>query len=106
MKRLLSYDPFTGVSSYYESDGGRFKIAHEQDVSKHLEYSKALQNMPEYKRGGIKSDYYHFAHVPAVVLVEWKDKYGVDYNNKDDLPKIEKLLSSNEYKHLRTVDRI
>ena len=105
-KRLIGYDPATGLSSWYEKDGDNFNIGHTQDVSKHLDYAKRLRSDPDYKKGGIKNDYYHFAHVPSIALLEIKKKYGLDWTNKEDLPKFEKVLSSSEYKHLRTVDRI
>jgi hypothetical protein len=106
MKHLLSYDPLNGLASWFEPDGDKFKIGHTQDVSKDLAYSKRLQNDPEYKRQGIKNDWMHFAHVPAIAMMQIQDKFHVDFNNPDDLKKIESILSSNEYKHLRTVDRI
>lgn len=105
-KRKLSYDPVHGITTWYEGDGASFKIGYTQDVSRNIEQNKRLQNTPEYKRHGIKNDWYHFAHVPAIVLMQFKDKHNLDWQKKEDLPKIEKLLMSREYCHLRTVDRI
>jgi len=106
-KHLLSYDPLNGLSAWYEPNGdGSYQIGHTQDVAKELEYSKRLQNLPEYKRAGIKNDWMHFAHVPAIAMMEIQSKFHVDLLNNDDLPKIEKILSSNEYRNLRTVDKI
>lgn len=107
MGRLLSYDPHTGTKEIFEGEGnGKFKIYTEQDCEKIVRFNKACQNEPTLKQNGIKNDFYHFARVPNTVLVEWKTKYGIDWNRKEDLPRIEKLLKSPDYKYLRTVDKI
>lgn len=107
MGKLISYDPYTKTKEVFEGDGnGKFKIQTVQDCSSIIKFNKACQNEPLLKQRGIKSDYYHFARVPNTVLMEWKTKYGIDWNKKEDLPRIEKLLSSPDYKYLRTVNRI
>lgn len=108
MKRLLDYDRFTGIKTYHEYDEASDKtvISTERDIQGIIDRNKRLANCPEYKRGGIKNDNYHFATVPNEVLHEWLVKYNVDWTKKEDLPKIEKLLNSRDYCHLRTVDRI
>ena len=76
-----------------------------QDVEPILEYTKALANDRSYKQKGIKHDWYHFATVPNVVIMELKQKYHLDIFNKDDLKKIESVLQR-DYKKLLTVDKI
>ena len=106
-KRLLSYDPLNGVSAWFEGDGqGGGVIGHTQDVSKILERNMNLQRCPEYKSQGIKESWMHFAHVPAISMMEISKKFHVDFSNKDDFAKIERILSSRDYCKLRTVDRI
>jgi hypothetical protein len=105
-KRLLEYDPTTRTSTYFEADGsGKFLISQQQDVQAILKHTKQLANDSSYKRQGIKSDWYHFATVPNTVLHEILVKYNLDWNNKDDLPKIEKIIQR-DYKALLTVDKI
>lgn len=106
-KKLLSYDPATKTSTFhhFDSSNNTTHIEMVQDVSGILKRNKELRNNTDYKRGGIKNDWYHFATVPNVVLLELKTKYGLDYNNKDDLPKIEKVIAT-DYKYLLTVDKI
>ena len=41
-----------------------------------------------------------------VMVMEFKTKHGLDVFNDDDLPAIEKLLSSSEYSKFRTVDKV
>ena len=107
MKKLISYDAFTGTSTYHEYDpsSGKTHITESQDVQKVLDYTKTLANDTNYKSQGIKNDWYHFATVPNTVIMEIKTKHGLDVFNKDDLPKIERLLQS-EYRKLLTVNRI
>jgi len=105
-KRLLEYDPMTKTSTWFEGNGkGGFHICQTQDVEAILKHTKRLANDSSYKREGIKSDWYHFATVPTTVLHEILVKYHLDWANKDDLPKIEKILQR-DYKALLTVDKV
>lgn len=107
-KRLLSYDPVTKTSEwhYYDPSNRKTYIKQTQDVEGILNSNKRKQNSHNTSQFSKKSNWYHFATVPNTVLLDWKQKHGIDWNKKEDLPKIEKLLQSNEYKYLRTVDRI
>jgi hypothetical protein len=107
-KRLIDYDPVTKTGTYHDYDHSSKKthITTEQDVSAILEHNKRLANDSDYKRQGIKDDWYHFARVPNTVLMEIMQKFNVDIFNKDDLPKFEKILASSDYQYLRTVNRI
>lgn len=103
-KRLLDYDELTGLATYHEYDQvtGRTHIHTYQDVSQYLERNKAAYNTPGAKEQGIKECWWRVADVPLVVLLKWKNELGVDWRNKNHLPKIKALLNSNEYRHLRT----
>ena len=106
-KQLLEYDPITKTKVWHDYDHSdkKTRIITEQDCAPILNFTKAMQNTPEYREQGYKKDMMHFARVPNNVIVEWKQKYNLDPFKNEDLPKIEKLLQS-DYKHLRTVDRI
>lgn len=108
MKRLLDHDPVTGTSTYHDYDHNdkTTQIVEVQDISSILEHNKKLQNEERYKRAGIKEDWYHFASVPNSVLLKFRQEHHLDWRNKDDLKKIERLLNTSEYRYLRTVDRI
>lgn len=105
-KKLLDYDPLTKIAEWHSYEDGKMKIKTVQDCEDIVNINKRKQNGRTVSRFQKKEDMYHFASVPLTVLMDWKTKYGIDWNNKDDLPKIERLLMSNEYKYLRTVDRI
>ena len=107
MKRLLDYDPATGIKTFHDYDHatGTTYIEQSQDVSKLLDYTKAKANDTSYKQQGIKQDWYHFARVPALVLHDILVNHGLDWSKSEDLPKIEQLLQR-DYKKLLTVNRI
>lgn len=106
--RLIDVDPLSHTATYHDYDHstGKTQIIEVQDIEPYLERNKALANDPEYKRKGIKDCWYHFASIPNSVLMEIMQKHHIDWRNSDDLPKLEKILSTAEYKYLRTVNRI
>ena len=106
-KQLFDVNPHTREVTYHHYDEATdiTMIEVVQDAQPYIERSKRLANNPEYKRAGIKQDWYHFASVPNTVLVELKQKYHLDWTKKDDLQKIEKVLAR-DYKKLLTVDKI
>jgi hypothetical protein len=106
-KRLVSYNPVTGLQTnhVYDQSTGKTHIENVQDCSKIVDYCQKLANNSEYKRQGIKSDYYHFATVPNIILLELKQKYNLDWTKKHDLLAIERVLAR-DYRKLLTVNRI
>ena len=107
-KRLLSYDPLTGIKQWHDYDHSdrKTRIITEQDCRSIVNFNKSCQNDSSFRSRGMKQDMLLFARVPNNVLMQWKKDHNLDVFNKDDLPKIEKLLKSNEYRYLRTVDKI
>ena len=71
-----------------------------------MERNQRLRNDKQYKRDGIKNDWYHFATIPAILIMEFKTKHNLDVFNDDDLPAIEKLLAGPDYSKFRTVSRV
>tara|TARA_Y100000004_G_C8800680_1_gene363259 strand:+ start:426 stop:752 length:327 start_codon:yes stop_codon:yes gene_type:complete len=108
MKRLLDYDPLTRTETWhcYDHQTKRTEIKTVQDVERYIQRNKRLANDSDYKAQGIKNDWFHIGTVPNGVILEWKQKHNVDVFNPEDHNKIEKLLSSPEYKYLRTCNRI
>jgi len=106
-KRLIDIDPQTRTKTYhwYDHATNTTVIEDVQDVEHILKQTKAMANDSNYKRQGIKNDWYHFARIPNSVLVELHQKYGLDYTNKDDMKKIEQVLQR-DYRKLLTVNRI
>lgn len=102
-RRLIDHNAFTGISTWhhYDHSTGKTHIESTQDVSKILDRNKRLQNDSSYSDRGRKNDMMHLATIPNNVIVKLKQENGIDVFNKDDLPKLEKLLQSSEYKYLR-----
>ncbi len=101
-KRLLDYDPLSGMSVTFDYGADdQLVITHSQDVAPFLDRSQTLSNDDEYSRLGIKNDLWHYAHVPAAVILEMRTKHGVDFYKPADRKKVFELLNT-EYKRCKT----
>ena len=101
---LISRDPLTGLETWLEFDElnpKKFHIHHRQDVEPILERNKLLQNDPDYKKLGIKNGLQHVASVPDVWIHHLLKKHNVNVMSREDWPKVKRLLSQPEYRHLR-----
>jgi hypothetical protein len=78
-KRVLDYDPLTGVTTYFEYDAltDRMLLTDVQDVNPILDEVTSLRNNDEYSKRGIKDDMWHYARLPMTVLMEIESKHGV-----------------------------
>ena len=98
-KRLLDYDPLTGLMQFHTYDESEDKtyISYEEDVQGLLDRNKEEQNHGHHRMG----DGYFAASVPATVQMKWLIEYGIDMANPDHKPAWIKLLNSNEWSHLK-----
>lgn len=99
-ERLLDFNPTTGLKTWFSSsdeDGGTWNLRYEQDASPILDQNKESQAEGFDRR----SDMWHAAKIPAIVLMEWLTKHGVRYWDKNHAPAVKRLLNSDEYRHLR-----
>jgi hypothetical protein len=104
-KRLLSYDDFTKISTWFNYDpltdettlsytGG--------DTENHVEASKSLQNDESYTRNGMKNEMLHYAHIPPSILMKWAI-LGVDV---DDQQALFAMVNKPEYAYLKTTNMV
>jgi hypothetical protein len=103
-KRLLYYDRFTGIAHYsdYDASTGRGIHLYEGDSEANLEHAKTLRNDTEAAKYGIKHDMQQVAHVPPMVIVELRTKYGIDlYTN----PKEALSIIRRDYPACLTVEK-
>lgn len=102
MKRLLDYDPFTGVTHYfhYDEQTGDWGIESQQDCSQIIEANKILQNEDSYSQKGIKNEWWHVASIPVVVQEKWL-REGIDIFNKDHWHQVKRKLNDPEYRYLK-----
>jgi len=99
-ERLFDYDPATGVRTWFSSsdeDGGTWKFRREQDVSPILDANKEAQTDSWDKR----SEMWHAAHIPTLVMYEWATKHGVEMWNPEHKDGVKRLLNDPEYRYLR-----
>lgn len=99
-ERLFDYDAHTGTKTWFSSDdedGGTWRFRYEQDVSPILDRNKEAQSESFDKR----SEMWHAASIPNVVLMEWMTKHGVRYWDPNHREGVRRLLNSDEYRHLR-----
>lgn len=102
-KRLLDFNPLSGeaVHFQYEAHTDRMTITHSQDVSGHIDMAHEMAVNDGYSAHGIKNDMWHYAHVPNSVILEMKQKHGVDFFDKNDSKRVFRLLNT-EYKRFKT----
>jgi len=104
MKKILDVDPMTGVTQYFHYDeiSGDWGIESIQNVDPFIERNKRLQNDEEYKKRGMKNEFWHFASIPIMIQEKWLREDGIDLMNKDHWPKVKKKLMDPDYRYLRT----
>lgn len=107
MKRLLDFNPLSGEKVWFDYDrNDQMVLTHEQDVSRHLEYAHARMVDTDYTKKGIKNDLWHYAKVPNTVMIEMKQKHGVDMMCPDpDWKAIFRCINAH-YPWLKTTDKM
>lgn len=103
MKRLLDFDPLSGMSTFHEYKSGTDEtiISTSQDVEANLEWSRGLQKDDDYSKKGIKKEFWHYGHIPSEILHKWLVE-GVDIN---DTKALFKKVNSPEYSYLKTTTK-
>lgn len=105
-KELFSYDPMTGLQTWYEDLGGdEFALHTVQDVAPILEMNKAKQNMGREYYAASK-DMWRVASIPATVQMKWLVEDGIDIYNADHADRVKKKLNDPDWRHLKTANVI
>lgn len=99
-ERLLAVDAALGLKTHLDvdDDGDTWRIRYEQDASPILDDNKSRQTEGFDRR----ADMWHAAHIPAVTIMEWMNKHGVNIYDPNHKKGVRRLLNSSEYAHLRT----
>src|SRR5690349_724614 len=107
-KRIVDHDPQTGITTWfdYHPDTDMTIVARVQDVEPFLEANKVLQNNDDYSRNGIKEGWWHYAHLPAIVIEKFMVEHGIDVFNRAHDKKKYQLLNQPEYKYLKTTTKM
>lgn len=109
-RRLLDYDPLTGMTTWfdYEKSTDTMAITNEQApsiVNNVLDSNAHMRHDDDYSRQGIKDDWWHYARIPNGVILEMKEKFGADLlAPKPDWKYVLKVLNR-EYPHLKVTTK-
>ena len=111
MKRLIDKDPLSGIETwhYYDPLTDKTTIETVQDVEPFLDYCQNMRSMYGDSKDGLKAEWWHYALLPDVIIVELKKKHNVDLmsvNYKHDKAmqrKFFRLLNS-EYKRFKITE--
>lgn len=103
-KRVVDYDPYTGITTTFDYDHSNdiTIIGREQDITPALERNKMLQNDDQYSKDGIRDSWWHEAFIPNIIIEKFKNEFGVDIFNKNDIKKVKQLLNDPQYRYLKT----
>lgn len=104
-ERILDFDPLTGETTTFEYHADdSFTIGYLQDVEPLIERNKKLAADPDYGKSGIKQNWMHYASIPPVIIMKWKNELGVDLFNKNHEKRVMELINSPEYQYLRVTN--
>lgn len=95
--RLLDFDPFTGIKTYFEHDAvsGKNTIKYEQDVEPVLE-----NNFQESKTFDKKRNFWKVGTIPNNIIMKWSQECGHPPYSKDWQVYARKQLNSSEYRKI------
>jgi hypothetical protein len=105
-RRLLDFNPLSKEAVWFNYDAhtDQMTISHEQDVEPIKELTHAMATDGNYSKRGMKEDWWHYAKVPNIVIMEMKQKHGVDFFDPNHSKRVFELLNG-EYRLLKTTDR-
>ena len=106
-KLLLDHNPLSRESTYFSFNDhdDQVTITHEQDVTEHLKLAHENAIDDGLTRDGMKKDMWKYAHVPNTVIIEMKNKHGVDFFDRNDASKVFDLLNG-EYSRFKTTSKV
>lgn len=104
--RLLSVSP-DGLEKWFVHDPiekTNTIIYKQPDLEPVLEYTKALRLAQEYTKQGIKREWWHYAHIPNIVLMKLRTEYGLDYWNDNHKKRIFEVLER-DFPYLKVTEK-
>lgn len=105
MRRLVSYDPITGITTWHEYDSATRKT-HVHTTYSDWQTDAVLDNnhrMANHNDGWSKSrEWRRVAEIPMSVIHQWMVTKGVDALDKNHWPEVKKLLNNSEWLKLRS----
>lgn len=101
-KRLLGYNPDTGLAQWWHEDGEGWGVEAVQHAEPILDLNKEAQN--HCNPYNAARDVRMKARIPLIVIQKWRNELGIDYWDQDPevQAKIDRLLDDPEWRWLRT----
>lgn len=103
MKRILSRNPYNGITEIFHHDPVTDVTTIEtvQDVEAALNETKRRANDTDYTRAGMKKGWLHYAYLPDIVILQLKTKYNLNVFSKEDSKAVFRVINR-DYPHLKT----
>ena len=95
MARLLEITE-SGLEKWFHYDPIEKKstVEYKQpDLEPVLEWTKALRLASEYSKQGIKKEWWHYMHIPDIVICKLRFEHGLDVWNKDHQKRIFEVIN-------------
>lgn len=103
-KRLLRFDPFTGLSTYHAEEDGKDITYYEQDIEPTLEWCQRLRNDESVWKDGVKKGLAPYAFVPDSIILKMLAEDGVNFYDKHQSHKVFHLLNT-KYKFCKVTTK-
>lgn len=103
-RMLLDRDPLSGMEQYVHAGDGRVVIESVQDVEPELDANKRAMtgDAPRTRLFYNDPQMRWVGHVPDVVQLLWRNRYGVEFWNREHWPAVRRLLNDPDWRYLRT----
>lgn len=104
-KQLFDHDPLTGLTQYFEYDSieDKIHIHTQEDVGFFLDRMKDVRNDESISQKGIKQGMWHYASIPATIVMEMRKK-GIDVYKKEHHQRMLKEINTN-YPYLKATTK-
>jgi hypothetical protein len=103
-RKFLDYNPNTGLLTSTAFEDGRNVVKYEQDCSQHFDRAAELRADPSRWQQGVKDSFAHAAFVPDVVILDMLTRFGVNFYDRKQTPRVMQLLET-EYPKCKTTDK-
>ena len=99
-KKILDYDPHTGIAEYFHKTDSGFAIQQVQNVQPVLDANKRklAEDSGHYRDG----NYHHVASIPLVMVEKWSQEIGGDILAKHNRKLLIAKLNDPDNKFMRT----
>ena len=101
MPKTLYLDTSEGIVEHliFDESERRNIVKRTSDITANIEHNKAEYQSRRQGREGLGEK---VASIPLGVVLEWKEKYGVDIFDRNHQPAVTRLLNDPDYLYLRT----